>query len=73
LLAAIVQNVFPLWLGLVLLLAIAITMPFRPGTDMRGGIAVDASGMVQVRALIVVNLTIIAWLMQAIFTQLYPL
>lgn len=70
LMAAIVQNVFPLWLGLVLLVSIAVSMPFRLKTDMRGGAAVDISGMVQVQTMIIINLTIVVWLMQALAVQM---
>jgi 4-hydroxybenzoate polyprenyltransferase len=72
LLAAVVQGVFPLWLGVVLLVSIAISMLFRPQTDMRGGAAADASGMAQVQGIIVINLTIAFWLAQALFTQVFP-
>ncbi|HLV33890.1 MAG TPA: prenyltransferase, partial [Spirillospora sp.] len=43
-LTAIVRMVFPLWLGLALLVSIAISMLFRPQADMRGSQAVDISG-----------------------------
>lgn len=69
LLAAIVRGAFPLWLGLVLLVSIAISMLFRPRTDMRGGAAADASGSAQIQALIAVNITISIWLAEVLFTQ----
>ena len=59
-----------LWLGLVLLVSIAVSMPFRLKTDMRGGAAVDISGMVQVQTMIIINLTIVVWLMQALAVQM---
>lgn len=62
LLVAIVQGLFPVWLGAVLLLSIPVSMVFRPKTDMRGGQAVDMSGAIQIQSLIVLNLTITAWL-----------
>src|SRR5690606_19330331 len=46
-LTAIVRMVFPLWLGLALLVSIAISMLFRPQADMRGSQAVDISGAAQ--------------------------
>lgn len=72
LLAAIIQGAFPLWLGLVLILSIAISMLFHPETDMRGGVAADISGPAQIQGLIAVNLTIAVWLAQVIFTQVIP-
>lgn len=70
LIVAIIQGIFPLWLGLVILLAIPISMLLsRSSTDMRGGKAVDASGAIQVRALIVLNVTVIAWLAVSLLQQ----
>jgi 4-hydroxybenzoate polyprenyltransferase len=70
LLAAIVQGVFPLWLGVVLLISVPVSMfLYRPRTDMRGGVAVEASGMVQVQVLISLNVVIAAWLIEAIIRQ----
>ncbi len=71
LLAAIIQGVFPVWLGLVVLVSIPVSMLFRPRTDMRGGVAVEASGMMQVQALISLNLIIAVWLIEAIVTQVF--
>jgi hypothetical protein len=56
-----------------LLVSIAISMLFRPQTDMRGGVAADASGMAQVQGIIVINLTIAFWLAQVLFTQVFPM
>jgi 1,4-dihydroxy-2-naphthoate octaprenyltransferase len=72
LLAAIVQGVFPLWLGLVLVAAIGVSMFFRPQTDMRGSAAVEVSGMVQVQFIVVMNLTIAVWLAEVVFRQVFP-
>lgn len=73
LLAAIVQGVFPLQLGLVVLVSVPITMLIRPKADMRGTKAVDASGTMQIQALVVVNLTVAAWLAWAVISQLFPI
>jgi len=70
LLAAIVQGVFPLWLGVVLLISIGISTWFRSQTDMRGGVAVDVSGSLQLQSLIAVNLTVAVWLGWAVVNQL---
>lgn len=69
LLAAIVQGAFPLWLGLVLLVAISLSMFFRPQTDMRGGEAVEISGGLQIQGLLIANLTIAVWLVWVILNQ----
>jgi len=69
LLASIVQGVFPLWLGLVLLLSMAVSMLFRRTTDMRGGKAADISGAAQIQVLIAANLTIGVWLAQVLISQ----
>jgi 4-hydroxybenzoate polyprenyltransferase len=69
-LAAIVQGLFPLWLGLVLLVSIPISMLFRPRTDMRGGTAADVSGGLQIQGLLVANLIIGVWLVEIIARQM---
>jgi 1,4-dihydroxy-2-naphthoate octaprenyltransferase len=68
-LAAAVRQVFPLWLGLVLLLSIAVSMLYRPKTDMRGSLAVDFSGSAQTQSLITINLTVGIWLAQVLVSQ----
>lgn len=69
-LAAIVQGVFPLWLGIVVLIAVPISIVISPKTDMRGSEAVDVSGGLQVQSLMVVNFTVAVWLAWVIATQL---
>jgi len=69
-LIAIARDVFPIGLGLALAASVAISMQFRSTVDMRGGEAVDASGRVQVQGLIVINLTISAWLIYTLIDQL---
>lgn len=71
LLAAIIQGAFPLWLGLVVLVSIPVSMLFRPRTDMRGTVTAEASGMMQVQALISLNLIIAVWLIEALVTQVF--
>lgn len=71
LLAAIVQGVFPLWLGLVAVAAIPVSMMFTPKTDMRGHASFEMSGgVIQIQALIVINIIIIVWLGEVIIRQL---
>ncbi|MBZ0285062.1 MAG: prenyltransferase [Anaerolineae bacterium] len=71
-LAAIAQGVFPLWLGVVLLISIPISIFISPKTDMRGSEAVEISGGLQVQGLVVANLTIAAWLVWALINQVFP-
>jgi 4-hydroxybenzoate polyprenyltransferase len=68
--AAIVQGVFPLWLGAVAVVAIPLSMFYRSTTDMRGTVSVDASGRAQVQGLIVFNSIIGVWLVQVVATQM---
>jgi len=70
LLAAIGLGVFPLWLGIVVLISIPISMLISPKTDMRGSEAADASGGLQIQSLVVANMTIAVWLGSVILTQL---
>ncbi len=73
LLIAFVQGAFPWALGLAIIASIPISMLFRPKTDMRGGVAVDVSGGLQIQVLMVANLTIAAWLLWAVINQVWPL
>lgn len=73
LLTAIVQGVFPLWLGIVLLISVPISIFVSPKTDMRGGEAVEASGAMQWQALVIANLTIAVWLVYTIIGQMTTL
>ncbi|MDZ4763467.1 MAG: UbiA family prenyltransferase [Chloroflexota bacterium] len=70
-LAALVQNLFPLWLGLVVVVGVPISMLFRSERDMRGGKAADKSGQIQVQAVVVFNLIITVWLAQVLFAQIF--
>lgn len=70
-LAAAVQGAFPLWLGLVIVVSIPISWLFRTGTDMRGAVTQEAGGMMQAQMLVVANLTIGAWLVEAIIRQVF--
>jgi hypothetical protein len=71
LLAAIVQGVFPVWLGVVVIIAVPVSMLIRPQTDMRGSVAVEASGAMQMQFLVVLNLTIAVWLAEVILRQVF--
>jgi 4-hydroxybenzoate polyprenyltransferase len=67
---AIVQGAFPLWLGGVALIAIPVSMFFRPSTDMRGSAVVEASGAMQGQFVFVANVIMSVWLIQVMFVQL---
>jgi len=69
LLAAIVQGAFPIWLGLVVLISLPISMLYRPETDMRGTVTLETSGMMQVQAIISLNLIIAVWLIEVLVRQ----
>jgi 4-hydroxybenzoate polyprenyltransferase len=71
LLVAIVQGVFPFWLAVVVAAAVPVSLLFRPQTDMRGSVAVDASGAMQMQVLVVLNLTIAVWLAEVIIRQVF--
>ncbi len=70
LLAAAVQGAFPLQLGLIILVSIPISLIISPKGDMRGSEAVEKTGGLQVQALMVVNLTVAAWLAWVVISQL---
>lgn len=70
-LAAVIRQVFPLWLGLVLLFSVAVSMLFKPKTDMRGTKAADTSGHLQVQGLMAANLTIAVWFAEVLFSQIF--
>ncbi len=68
-LVAIFRDVFPIGLAGVLFISIIISSLFKSTTDARGTQAVDASGTVQIQGLIVINLTVAAWLIYVVFEQ----
>ena len=59
---AIIQAVFPMWLGWVLGISILTVALFSWDTDMRGN-ETDASGVVQQPVLIVANIVVFIWLL----------
>lgn len=68
-LVAIYRDVFPIGLAGALAVSVIISSLFRPRTDMRGSEFVDASGAVQVQGLIIMNLTVWAWLLYVVVEQ----
>lgn len=66
---ALLQGVFPLWLGLVLLVAVPISLIFKPKTDARGTVAIDISGTMQIQSLVILNILIGVWLIEVLFRQ----
>jgi 1,4-dihydroxy-2-naphthoate octaprenyltransferase len=71
LLAAIVQGAFPVWLGAVVLVSIPLSMFFRPETDMRGTIATEVGGTMQIQATFIMNVVISVWLVQVLVMQVF--
>lgn len=69
LLVAIFGAAFPLGLGAALLVSIIIASFFHTNVDMRGSQFVDATGAVQTQGLIVINLTVTAWLVWVLVEQ----
>jgi 4-hydroxybenzoate polyprenyltransferase len=72
-LAAIVQNAFPLWLGLAALVGVAVSMLYKSETDMRGTKTVDASGAMQMQGIIVFNVIASVWLAWVVVNQIFLL
>jgi 4-hydroxybenzoate polyprenyltransferase len=70
-LAAVVQGLFPLWLGIVLVVGVPVSLLFRTDRDMRGGKAADSGGRVQVQVVMVFNLMVTVWLVQVLFVQVF--
>lgn len=68
-LTAIIQGLFPLWLALVLALAVGVSLLFRPTTDMRGSTVDVAGAAFQIRALIVFNIVTAVWLVAELYAQ----
>lgn len=64
LVVTILQGVFPLWLGLVVLVSVPIVLFLgrHNTTDMRGNETTDILGLVQMQFLIVANITLLVWL-----------
>lgn len=69
LLLAVIGGAFPLWLGLVVVVAVAASFLFRSRKDFRGTEFVDASGAVQQQALFVFNAVAFAWLLVVLVQQ----
>lgn len=67
-LAAFVLGIIPLWLPIVGGVIFAgVMLVYRPGTDMRGAEAADASAHIQVQFLITANAVMGVWLIMALF------
>jgi hypothetical protein len=60
-----------MWLGVVLVISVIVSMFINPKTDMRGTQTVEISGTLQVQGLVVINLTIAAWLVYALYLQVF--
>jgi 4-hydroxybenzoate polyprenyltransferase len=75
LLIAIVQSVFPLWLGAVLIVSVPVSRLLSPnkGRDMRGTVSVDFSGSFQLQIMTAVNLTVAVWFAWVVVSQVFSL
>lgn len=69
---AAIGGVFPVWLAGATLVAVLVSMMFRPKTDARGGEAADISGMLQIQGLITINVIIGIWLVWVVVAQIFP-
>lgn len=69
LLMAILQSLFPWWLGAVAIVAILASMLVRPQGDMRGSTVDVAGAAMQIRGLIVFNIIMLAWLVVVVVSQ----
>lgn len=69
---AIIGGVFPIGLGVALVISVGVSMLFRPKTDMRGAEFVDRSGAMQIQGVIVLNLLLGMWLAWVLLTQFFP-
>ncbi len=70
LVTAVLQGVFPLWLGAALVISIIISSFIRTENDMRGTKATDFSGKMQWQGMVAVDLTVAAWLSWVLLNQL---
>ncbi len=71
LIASVIMGAFPFWLAGVVAIGLLISSFFSTQYDMRGSKSADASGAMQVRAMVAVNVTILGWLAAQIITQMF--
>jgi 4-hydroxybenzoate polyprenyltransferase len=62
--ATVMIGLWPLWLVPVTLAMSPLVLVFRPATDMRGTQAIDASGRLQLGAMVLANVVIMLWLFE---------
>lgn len=68
-LVAVFRAVFPFWLGAALVFSVIVSSVFTSENDMRGSKAADISGKLQMRGIIIMNLTIAIWLAYVLAEQ----
>jgi hypothetical protein len=66
---AVVAGIIPLWVVAVPILLSPLLVLMRNGADSRGTKAVDISGSVQNRVLVIANVTVAVWII-ALFLRL---
>lgn len=71
LVASVVMGAFPFWLAGVVAVGLLISSFFSTQYDMRGSKSADASGAMQVRAMVAVNVTILGWLAAQVIAQVF--
>lgn len=70
-LGAFALGVLPWWLPFLAVSVFAIvSLLYRPGKDMRGGVSADRSGSVQIQFLITANATMMIWLAHALLLDM---
>ncbi len=69
--ASIILRAFPFWLAGMVAIGLLISSFFSTQYDMRGSKSADASGAMQVRAMVAVNVTILGWLAAQVITQIF--
>jgi 4-hydroxybenzoate polyprenyltransferase len=71
LIVSVVMGAFPFWLAGMVAIGLLISSFFSTQYDMRGSKSADASGAMQVRAMVAVNVTILGWLAAQVIAQVF--
>lgn len=66
---AIYQGYFPTWLIIPAVCGVPLVLYRKSHTDMRGSIAIDASGALQFRLMILINIITASWLLRVFIQQ----
>lgn len=68
---AILSQVFPIGLIIAAVIGFFVSARYRGRTDMRGSPAVEASGAMQIRGLILLNFIIFSWFVYVLASQMF--